>query len=78
MADFTTWTALLTAVRNSIANRDTALKSYRAPDGTFVEYRILEELIQAEAWIAEKAAAETATSGVPTRRVHTTIQGDSW
>ncbi len=78
MADFTTWTALLTAVRNSISKRDTAVKSYRATYGTFFEYRTLEELIQAEARIAEKAAAETATSGVPTRRVHTTIQGDSW
>lgn len=78
MADFTTWTALLTTLRNAISNRDLALKSYRAPDGTFVEYRTFEELVQAEAWVAEKAAAESAVTGAPSRRVHTTPQGDSW
>ena len=78
MADFSTWTALLTALRNSIANRDLALKSYRTPDGTFVEYRSFDELVKLEAWVADKASAETATTGAASRRVHTTIQGDSW
>ena len=78
MADFTTWSALLTAIRNSIANRDLAIKSYRTPDGTFVEYRTFEELVALESWVADKAASASATSGAPVRRVHTAIQGDSW
>jgi len=78
MADFTTWSALLTVLRNALSNRDLAVKSYRAPDGTFVEYRTIDELIRAEAYVADKAASESATSGVPTRRVHVAIQGDNW
>ena len=78
MADFTTWSALLTQIRNDLANRDLTFKSYRSPDGTFVEYRSFTELKEIEAFVADKAANESATSGQPTRRVHTAIQGGSW
>jgi hypothetical protein len=78
MADFSTWSSLLTALRNAIANRDLAVKSYKAPDGTYVEYRTFDELIRLEAWVADKASGESATSGQPIRRVHVAIQGDSW
>ncbi len=73
MADFTTWAALQATLRNQIANRDLAIKSYRAPDGTFLEYRSFVELVKLEAWIGEKVEAEAATSGAASRRVHTTI-----
>lgn len=78
MADFSTWTALLTTLRNQIANRDLAVKSYKTPDGTFVEYRTFDELVRLESWVAERSAAESATSGAASRRVYATPQGDSW
>ena len=73
MADFTTWSALRDQLRDQIANRDLAVKSYRAPDGTFVEYRTFVELVKLEAWVADKAASENATSGAATRRVYSHI-----
>lgn len=78
MADFSTWAAMLAAVRNQIANRDLAVGEYRTPDGTSVRYRSLDELIRLEAWVSVKAAAEAAPAGVPSRRVHVTVQGDAW
>lgn len=79
MADFSTWSALLTAIRNSLANRDLAVGSYRTPDGSQVEYRSFEELKQLEAWAIKKAAEASAASGVATRRTHSKpFSGGSW
>ena len=78
MADFSTWTELHTALKNAIANRDLLVRQYRSPDGTLVEFRNFDELLAMEASVAAKAAAEGATAGAPSRRVHAIAQGDSW
>lgn len=78
MADFTTWTAFHTVLKNQIANRDMLVRQYRSPDGTLVEFRTFDELLAMEAVVAAKAAAESATSGAASRRVYATCQGDSW
>ena len=71
MADFTSWSSLLSSIRNSLANRDLAVGEYRTPDGTQVVYRSLAELRELEGWAAERAATEaiTASSGEATRSV---------
>ena len=78
MADFTTWTAYYTALKNDLNNRGFLTKSYRAPDGTFVEYRSIKDMQEAIAYASNMAGSESVTAGQPSRRVHTTIQGDSW
>ena len=76
MADFTSWSAMLTDLKNKIANRDLAVHSYRTPDGTFVQYRTIEEMFAAIGEIEARIEADSATSGKPSRRCHTAIQGD--
>lgn len=78
MSDFTTWTAFKTAVLNDLNNRVPGIKSYRTPDGTFVEARTPEEVFKLIGEIEARIESDSATSGVPSRRVHTAIQGDSW
>lgn len=78
MADFTTWAAMHTAIKNQIANRDMMVRQYRSPDGTLVEFRSFDELLAIEAAVASKAAAESATSGAASRRAYATCQGESW
>jgi hypothetical protein len=78
MADFTTWTAFYAALLDAIANRDPAVKQYRRPDGTLVEFNSPAEMIDYAARVKPLADAETATSGSASRRAHATGQGDSW
>ena len=78
MADFTTWTAYYTALKNDLNNRGFLTKSYRAPDGTFVEYRSIKDIQEAIAFAKTMSEADTATSGAASRRVYATGQGDSW
>lgn len=78
MADFSTWTALHTAIKNQIANRDLTVRQYRSPDGMLMEFRSFEELLGIESAVAAKAASESATNGAASRRVYATCQGESW
>jgi len=70
MADFTTWTAFETAVLNDISNRVPGIKSYRTPDGTFVEARTPDEMEKLLSLAADKKAIADASTGVATRRSH--------
>ena len=78
MADFSTWTALHTSLKNALANRDLTVRRHRAPDGTEIDFRDLEDLRALESWVADKVAAESASQGRATRRCSVIPTGGNW
>lgn len=79
MATFSTWTSLLTQLKDDLASRDLTVGQYRGPDGVEIQYRSLAELRELEAWVGSKAEAESASSGIATRRTYAKpFSGGPW
>lgn len=79
MADFTSWSDLVSSLKNSLANRDGITAEHRAPDGTYVKYRSVEEIKDLLAWAESKADADSASTGQATRRSYgKTVSSGTW
>ena len=78
MAIFSTWTALKTQLLNDLASGDLRVQMYRTPDGRQVQYRTAAELQELLALVSASAAAESTSTGVPTRRTTAVPTSDRW
>lgn len=79
MATFTSWSDLLTAAKNALASRDLSVDGYTCPDGRTLKVRSLRDLQELIGWLEAKAAAESASSGVSTRRTSAVpTSGGNW
>jgi hypothetical protein len=60
---FTTWSALLTSLKNDLAGGTWARKQYSTPDGSSVTYRDIDEFLKFYRFVEDKAGAESSSSG---------------
>lgn len=78
MADFTTWAALETQIKNDLNNRDLTVGEYRAPDGRMLRYRTANELRDLLGLVSSFSTTESVVSGAPSRRAYVKAHGGSW
>lgn len=78
MADFTSWAALETQIKNDLSNRDLTVGEYRAPDGRMLRYRTADELRDILGLVSSFSTTESAATGAASRRAYVRAHGGSW
>ena len=63
MATFTSWSAYLTQLKNSLVSGDFRYKAYSTPAGASVTFSSRQELRDEITWVERKVAAENGGAG---------------
>lgn len=69
-ASFTSWSDMAAEIKDKLAKRDLTVSAMTGPDGSAFTYRSIGELQKLLGFVESRAALESSSAGVSTRRTY--------